>query len=114
RLPRINNLVMIGVPNRGAPKAFNVLNDNWGDNSAYKYVFASVIDLAYKKIKAGATVFGPTAGDAFAWADIVDTGGTLDYLGFIRRYVPTIFDLMTIDPFLDLGDGGLHDVNSDP
>lgn len=103
RLPTINNLVMIAVPNRGAPKAFNVLNNNWADNFVYKYIFGAVIDLVHDKLRAGDNVQGPN--DAFGWADITLVDGSLNYQELIRRYVPTIFDLMTIDPFLRPDEG---------
>ena len=114
-IPKVNNLVMIGVPNRGAPQAFNPLNNNWILNTTYSLVFSKVLNLAYVKLKAGSTIAGPTAAQSFTWSDALDANGNFDYLKFIRLYVPTILDLMTIDPFLNLGNGqALADVNNDP
>lgn len=58
KLPKIDNLIMFGVPNRGASKAMNPLNDNWGFDIYYKYEFALIMNFAYQKVKSGKVLRG--------------------------------------------------------
>src|SRR5690606_11134836 len=58
-LPKVRNLVMIGVPNRGASKPWNPLNDNWIADPAYRFVLSKMINRAYQKVKQGVTINGP-------------------------------------------------------
>src|SRR5262249_10355419 len=48
-LPKINNFIMVGVPTQGAPAPWLALNDQWGANYVYHYVFASIFNNAYQK-----------------------------------------------------------------
>ena len=117
KLPKINNFIMEGVPNLGAPTAFNVLKDNWISDStgAFQFVFSKIILMAYQKLLAGQTITGPQPGDDITLKDVTNSDGTLNYQALIGLYVPTLYGLMTTQPFLNLGNGqGLVDVNNNP
>ena len=58
-LPKINNLIMIGVPNRGASKAWNPLHDNWYSDDAFRVVLSRIVSRAYTKVQQGQTISGP-------------------------------------------------------
>lgn len=111
-LPRINNLIMVGVPNRGASKAWNPMHDDWSIEPAFYKVLSKVAWSAYKKVKAGQTIAGTHAIDDAAigtcpgpWAP--------EKLCFISQYIPTIRSLLATYPFVDSGNG-LEGVNGDP
>jgi hypothetical protein len=104
KLPKVNQFIMLGVPNRGSPKAFNPLNNNWIIDRTYMYFFSKVLYTAYKKLLAGKTIAGPTY--SITLANVTTDGttdGTFDYQKFIALYVPTIYDLLSIDKYLSGG-----------
>ncbi|MGC8638923.1 MAG: Calx-beta domain-containing protein, partial [Isosphaeraceae bacterium] len=111
KLPRFNNLIMVGVPNLGASKAFNALNDNWNigvdiiDSAAYVFL-SSILKQAYEKVIAGTPITGPH------FADVIS--GPISPEKFIQKYVPTLRGLMATYDFIDWGSGTLHNTNSDP
>ena len=83
RLPEIDNFFMIGVPNRGASKAWNPLHDDWNVDISYRIVLSKILDRAFEKVLQGRRITGPdyditiaevVPGDAFAQED------------FVRRY----------------------------
>lgn len=112
KLPKIRNLVMIGVPNRGAAKVWNPLQDNWRIDVSFKLVLSKIVNLAYQKVLVGATIYGPDG--------IIDEA-TLNGPGcvtspercFILKYAPTIRSLLATYDFIDNG-SGLQNLNSDP
>jgi hypothetical protein len=118
RLPKINNFIMVGVPNRGASKAFNALNDNWniglgiGDSLTY-VVLSKLIKQAWLKLKGGATITGPTQSDFLQYSDFLFANGDFDFNDFIQTYVPTIRALNATYAFLD-NFGSIVDKNNDP
>ena len=83
RLPRINNLILIGVPNLGAPKAYNILNNNWIADPVYKFVFSKIIYFATQELANGQVISGP---DHVIEPDAVlePNNGLKDYQDFIR------------------------------
>lgn len=117
KLPKIDNFVMVGVPNRGASKAFNALNDNWAlgldksDSKSY-IVLSKLLKQAWLQLKGGATIQSPTSNDSFRYTDLF-TNGQFDFKRFIQKYVPTIRALNATYDFLDNG-GTLSNVNSNP
>ena len=113
KLPEVNNFVMLGVPNLGSPRAFNILNNNWFNDPAYVAIFSTIVAMAYRKLLNGQVISGPN-GSNIKLRDIQNPDGTLNYQQFIRLYIPTVYDLMTIQQFLDLGTGTLPSVNSNP
>jgi uncharacterized delta-60 repeat protein len=111
KLPRIRNFMMIGVPNRGASKAWNPLHDNWIADPAYRFVLSKIVNRAFQKIKKGYDISGPDY--YITWGSILDSLGNPDKIKFISKYVPTIRGLLATYDFIDFG-GGLTNVNNDP
>ena len=108
RLPAVRNLVMVGVPNRGATKPWNPLHDDWNVDLTFQAVLSKLINLAYHKVLAGAVVSGPDGDIAAAELLAAPEGPERR---FIRRYAPTIASLLATYDFLDTG-GGPQNVNS--
>lgn len=110
RLPRIGQFMMLGVPNRGASKAWNPLHNDWSVDNAYKYVLSKMLLRVYQEVvHKGGTVTGP---QPITRADILDANNRPDPIKFINLYVPTIRSLLATYPFLDEDNGYLVSVNS--
>ena len=108
-LPKIRNLILAGVPNRGASKAWNPLHDNWGTDNAFRMVLSKILDRAWKKIATGLVIQGPDYS--------IPGGGTCPSSPetcFIEAYVPTARALLATYDFLDDGSGISTNVNADP
>ncbi len=115
KLPKVRNLVMIGVPNRGASKPWNPLNDNWIADPAYRFVLSKMINRAYQKVKQGATINGPDY--SIDLQSIMGNNNQPDSILFIQKYVPTIKYLLATYDFIDFDEDGVANytnVNSDP
>ncbi len=110
KLPKIRNFIMIGVPNRGASKAWNPLHDNWIADKAYKFVLSKIINRVYQKVKQGAIITGPDYD--ITLASITGTNNKSDSVLFIKKYVPTIRYLLATYDFIDFG-AGFTNVNND-
>ncbi|MBK9607201.1 MAG: DUF3466 family protein [Betaproteobacteria bacterium] len=110
-LPKINNLIMIGVPNRGASKAWNPLHDNWGVDPAFQMVLSKIINRAYQKVLIGTVISGP---DYDISLDSISSPNCEDEMKicFIKQYVPTARALLATYDFIDFG-SGFTNVNSD-
>ena len=89
KLPKIDKFVMVGVPNRGAAKAWNPLHDNFIDDFAFRRILSKVIKGAFEK-QGTQPISGP---------DGVITAET-DERTFIERYIPTIRSLLATYDFL--------------
>jgi hypothetical protein len=109
-LPRIDNFVMLAVPNEGAAKAWNPFNNNFKVDPIFQYFLSKIIQNAYTKVLNGETITGPDGN-----IDLVSitVGGQPDPKLFLRKYITTIRYLLPTYDFLDLG-GGLTNINSDP
>ena len=101
RLPKIDNFVMLDVPNQGASKAWNPLQDNFAIDPIYEHVLAPIIDVAFTKllptgnrgvVHPGAVIHGPD-GD-ISLADITNSDGSYNTAKFIALYVPTVQSLL--------------------
>ena len=106
---------MIGIPNRGASKPWNPLNDNWIADPAYRFVLSKMINRAYQKVKQGVTIQGPDY--SIDLQSIMGTNNQPDSILFIQKYVPTIRYLLATYDFLDSDENGVQNytnVNSDP
>ena len=116
QLPEIENLIMIGVPNQGASKAWNPIHDQWIENRTYKKVFSKVINAAYQKVLQGEEITGPIDGTLLNQGTISLTSilseGEPDPIEFIKLYVPTLNSLLATYDFLDKGNGTLINVNN--
>ena len=111
RLPMVRNLLMVGVPNRGASKAWNPLHDNWNVERPYRLVLSKIIDGAFAKVLSGRTINGPD--HTITRASILDAQGNLSHVKFIDQYVPTMRSLLATYDFADFG-SGYTNVNGDP
>lgn len=111
KLAKIRNFIMIGVPNRGASKAWNPLHDNWISDVAYRFVLSKIINRAFQKLKRGYIITGPDY--YITWASILDSLGNPNKELLINKYVPTIRGLLATFDFIDFGNG-LTNVNNDP
>jgi len=98
-LPRVHDLIMLGVPNRGASKAWNPLHDDWDVEVAFRVVLSKILARAWDRMQAGEVITGPdgniTREEINAAAD--------PKIAFATRYVPTMRGLLATYDFLDLG-----------
>lgn len=97
RLPKINKLVTMGVPMRGAAGPFLLANDDWGADKSYEYL-SKMVTRAYKNYLAGQDITGPN-GQTIAGFKTGDRG--LDPVEFIDVYCPTLKSLTATYSFID-------------
>ena len=111
-LPRIDNLIMVGVPNRGASKAWNPLHDNWGGDIAFQVVLSKIVNRAYQKILGGHVIAGPDYDITLAslFGPQCPDGPEVC---FISQYIPTARALLATYDFIDFG-AGFTNVNESP
>jgi hypothetical protein len=114
RLPTVNHLVMVAVPNRGAALPWQAMNNNFRrDDPASKYVMAKIIAVSYYKLLDGETIEGWPA--PITLDSITDPAtGQPDPVKFVALYCPTFRSLLATYPFIRKPDGSLVDVNSLP
>ena len=114
RLPTVNHLVMVAVPNRGAALPWQAMNNNFRrDDTKSKYVMAKIIAVSYYKLKDGETIEGWPA--PITLDSITDPAtGEPDPVRFVALYCPTFRSLLATYPFIRKPDGGVVDVNSLP
>ena len=111
KLPKINQFIMVGVPNRGTSKAWNPLHDNWNGDPAYSLVLSKLLARAWLKVKSGLTIDGPTP---ITLSSITDPLTNLpDPIRLINAYCPSIRSLLATYPFI-INTSSSGDVNSDP
>lgn len=119
QLPRVNHFISMGVPHRGAAKAWNVLHNNVISDSTFKFVVSKIIYSALKKLQSSESgvILGPSGDpsgpDAIRLLDLEAMDGDLE-TNFLRKYVPTAQSLLATFPFLRDADGDFVDLNSDP
>lgn len=111
-LPRINNLIMVGVPNRGASKAWNPLHDNWGGDLAFQAVLSKIVNRAYQKVLGGAVITGPDHNISLASLTAPQCLDSPE-ICFIDQYIPTARALLATYDFIDFG-AGFTNVNTLP
>jgi hypothetical protein len=107
KLPFVDDFTELAVPNEGAPQAWNPWHNNWIANFVYRNVLSAIVDAAWQKL-----VVTKTAGSISGFQPITldsiknPATGQPDPVKFLRKYVPSIRDLLPVYPFLDLnGDG---------
>ncbi|HUN66663.1 MAG TPA: T9SS type A sorting domain-containing protein [Bacteroidota bacterium] len=111
RLPRVENLIMVGVPNRGASKAWNPLHDNWGVDITFQLVLSKILNLGYQKVLAGGIITGPDIDislSSLAGPVCQDS----PQICFVHQYNPTARSLLATYDFIDFG-AGFTNVNGD-
>jgi Bacterial Ig domain len=102
-LPKINNIVMAGVPNRGAVGPLNPLLDNWNSDPANAFILSKLIYTAYRQLVDGVNITGPTY--TITQASIADKNGKPDLAKFVQLYCPCIQDLLGTFPLVNTGAG---------
>ncbi|MCW5857242.1 MAG: hypothetical protein KIS63_03065 [Caldilineales bacterium] len=112
KLPTIDQFIMVGVPNRGASKAWNPLHNNWISDVAYRAVLSKIVNRAFQKVMPllPTVIQGP---DHNITKASITANGVVSPTLFIEQYVPTIRSLLATYDFLDSG-SGYANVNSDP
>lgn len=110
-LPKVNDFVMTGVPNRGAGGPLNPLLDNWNSDPANAGFLSKIMYSAYKKVLSGLTVSGPFYNIDLA---LITGNNGPDLARFIQLYCPTLRDLLGTYPMIDTGAGLLQTVASVP
>ncbi|OGU70166.1 MAG: hypothetical protein A2V93_03795 [Ignavibacteria bacterium RBG_16_34_14] len=101
---------MMGVPNRGASKAWNAIHDNWIADPIYRFVLSKILNSAYQKILRGGTVNGPDYD--ITLSSIQDSLGNPSKIIFLNKYVPTLRGLLATYEFINFGNGYTN-VNND-
>ena len=116
-LPKINHFVSVGVPHRGASKAWGMLHNDFSGDLAFQFVLSKILNAAYQKVLAGGVVEGPSRNvdgdDAIRLSDILVNGVPSPEL-FIEQYVPTGRALLATYPFLKDTHDEWVDINTDP
>jgi hypothetical protein len=102
---------MMGVPNRGASKAWNAIHDNWIADPIYRFVLSKILNSAYQKVLRGGIVHGPDYN--IDSTSISDSLGNPSKIIFINQYVPTLRGLLATYDFINFGNGYTN-VNTDP
>ncbi|TAK61157.1 MAG: T9SS type A sorting domain-containing protein [Bacteroidetes bacterium] len=103
-LPVVDNLIMVGVPNRGASKAWNPLHDNWGVDIAFQLVLSKILNMGYQKVMAGATITGPDL-DISLNSIMPPECDDLSEICFINQFNQTARSLLATYDFIDFGSG---------
>jgi parallel beta-helix repeat protein len=98
-LPRVHDLVMLGVPNRGASKAWNPLQDDWDVEVAFRVVLSKILARAWDRLQLGEVITGP---DGTITREEINAAPS-PKIAFATRYVPTMRGLLATYDFLDLG-----------
>jgi hypothetical protein len=109
-LPAFEHLIMVGVPNRGAAKAWNPLHDNWVQDPVFQVVLSKIINRAFQKVRNGAEIPGPDRTISLASLAAPDCLDTPE-ICFVDQYVPTARALLATYDFIDFG-SGLTNVNT--
>jgi hypothetical protein len=122
-LPRVNNFIMVAVPNRGSTMPWNPLRDNFiGDfidgnpqgAANIQLVFSSLVDRAYQEVLHGGIIHGPVPSSDIILSSILDAHDQPSQERFIEQYIPTLRSLLATFDFLKTPDGPLTNVNEQP
>jgi len=112
-LPRVNNLIMVAVPNRGAALPWQAMNNNFIRDLASKAVMSKILANSWWKVQKGMSIYGPPA--PITPQSVVNPAtGKLDPVIFINLYCPTFRSLLATFPFLVDLNGNLVSVNNRP
>jgi hypothetical protein len=112
-LPRVRNLIMVAVPNRGAALPWQAMHNNFIRDVASKVVMSKILANSWFKVQKGRTINGPPA--PITPQSVVNPAtGQLDPVRFINLYCPTFRSLLATYPFLVDLNGNLVSVNNRP
>lgn len=112
-LPKVENLFLVAVPNRGAAGPWQAMHNNFIEDRASMEVLSKIIDVAYQKVRRGKTITGFPAPITKQSISVWGTDRE-QKVEFIRQYVPTFRALLATYDFLYDKQGNLVDVNDDP
>ena len=103
-LPTVHDFAMVGVPNRGASKAWNPLHNDFGCDPSYQFVVSKIGFQAFTMLAEEYVdeIEGP-GDENITRGDVIEDGEP-DFETFISMYVPTVRDLLGTYPFLVDGD----------
>lgn len=114
RLPRVNQFIMVAVPNRGASLPWQALHNNFRrDDPMSKYVMARIITASYNKLLRLQIIYGPDYDITFESVRDPRTV-EVDMMKFISLYCPTFRSLLATYPFIEKPDGSLVSANDLP
>ncbi len=99
-LPEVDDLVLVGVPNQGVPDAWNFLNDDFSESSMSRGL-AKVVDEAYDRMLAGATINGPDYS--------ISNLPPISKAEFVRKYVGSLRDLIPTYNAIDTNADGIFE-----
>jgi ELWxxDGT repeat protein len=102
KLPKVDDLIMLGVPNQGAPIAWNPINDDWNSAPEYQFFLRQLANVPYQKLLDGQTINGPepiTEESIIAQSGNSDLNSKESKEAFIDQYAPTIKSLLATYDF---------------
>ena len=104
RLPKIRNFVSVGVPHAGAAKAWNPLQNNFGDDTSFQVVLSKILYAEYLYLQASPSnaIAGPEGPLSLSILD--NESEDIRQRDFISRYLPTADSLLATYPFLGSND----------
>ncbi|NIV39090.1 MAG: hypothetical protein GWN58_59645, partial [Anaerolineae bacterium] len=112
-LPRVRNLIMVAVPNRGAALPWQAMHNNFIRDTASKVVMSKILANSWFKVQRNQTINGPPA--PITPQSVANPAtGRLDPVRFINLYCPTFRSLLATYPFLVDLNGNLVTVNNRP
>ncbi|MEH1859305.1 MAG: hypothetical protein V7L21_15195 [Nostoc sp.] len=99
-LPQVDNLITVGVPNRGSSLTWNPLNNNILGGQAVLFL-GSATKAAYQKVTQRGQTVAFNGDNNSPLAITPPAGNNLDPVEFIEKYVPTLRSLLATYPFID-------------
>lgn len=106
RLPKFDDYIMVAVPNQGASKAWNAIQNNFIFDPAYRYVLSNILFQAYRTVVRGGSVEAPGDPGQRITLDSIRVDGQCSPRRFIAQYVPSARALVATYAFADTnGDG---------
>jgi uncharacterized repeat protein (TIGR01451 family) len=104
-LPKVDNFIMLGVPNEGAPEAWNTINDDFNGDLVTSLVFSRLVNTPYQKLLQGNTIEGPTDPTDINQASITGQSRNADPRSkpskeaFLDQYLPLLKGLLATYDF---------------
>ena len=110
-LPTIENLVLVGVPNRGASGAWNPLHGNFSADMPTRLVLSKLLNQSYQDVLAGASIAGADHVISLASLPSVTPGDAAAEAArqaeFGREYAPTVISLLPTYDFFKTSDAAV-------
>ncbi|PSB08387.1 hypothetical protein C7B62_16995, partial [Pleurocapsa sp. CCALA 161] len=99
-LPKVNNLISLGVPYRGSAVPWNALHNDFDASFILRFL-GQITRLAYNKVKNGETIQLSGNSDPAKGAITKTEVDNLTLTAFIEKYVPNLKALLATYPFID-------------